>query len=636
MGNTKIRNSNTKAKINRMKFRLSKLYIAKLLVLTYLLLPGKSDAQIIYLPDTVKIEEVVVTGSRVEVSRRNVPLTVSTVERSQIERSNESALFPVLSRRIPGLFVTERGVTGFGVGTGSAGQVSMRGVGGSAPNTQVLVLIDGHPQFQGLFGHPLPDAYVSSDVEKVEVIRGPASILYGSNAMGGVINIITREQQEEGFSGKARLSYGSFNTQKYMVSGGLKEGPFSVFASLNHDRTEGHRDTSEFKIVNGYVKAGYELNENFDISADVSIADFNAQDPGTVFNPMFFGIDILRGKTSLSVKNHFERVEGGLLAFYNFGDHSFTNGWESKDRHTGISLYQGLRLFPGNRLTLGIDYKSVSGIANDGAPGAADVWHSVSDYAGYAYVQQTFADKLIVSAGLRAENNSMFGFETIPQVGLSFLASENTTVKGSWSKGFRNPTLMELYLFAPNQELEPERITNYELGMSQTNAGRTFRVELAVFALEATNVIEVRPNDAPPPPVKRQNVGAFSNKGIELELSWQATANLGFSSNYSYLSLDKPRLAAPEHQFYAEGNYAFGDFRATLSVQQISGLYTLTTGQSPEMESYTLANMMLSYTLNENFELFASGKNLLDQEYSINYGYPMPGATVFAGVNIGF
>ncbi len=619
-----------------MKVRFSRFFLIIAMGMAIILPSEETHAQINFLKDTIKIEEVIITGSRIEVARKNVPLTVSTVERTQIERSNESALFPVLSRRIPGMFVTERGVTGFGVGNGSAGQVSIRGVGGTAPNTQVLVLIDGHPQFQGLFGHPLPDAYVSSDVEKVEVIRGPASILYGSNAMGGVINIITREQKEEGFSGKARLSYGSFNTQKYMVSGGLKEGPFSVFASLNHDRTDGHRDTSDFKIVNGYIKAGYEINKNIDISADVNIADFDAQDPGPDFNPAYFGIDIMRGKTSLAVNNRYEKVEGGLIAFYNFGEHSFTNGWESEDWHAGISLFQGLQLFAGNRLTLGVDYKKVSGIANQQVFGEADTWHSISDFAGYTYVQQSFFEKLILSAGLRLENNSLFGTEVIPQAGFSYLATENTTVKGSYSKGFRSPTLMELYLFFPNKELEPERLSNYELGMSQTSADRTFRIELALFAIEGDNMIEVRPIDPPPPPMERLNLGSFSNKGIELELDWEVTEALSFSSNYSFLHLDKPRLAAPEHQFFVEGTYSYDNFRFNLSVQQISGLYTATTDPGPVQESYTLANAMVSYKLTENFELFASGKNLLDQEYSINNGYPMPGITVFTGLNINF
>lgn len=622
--------------MNTIKVKSSKIYFPLIITFILFLMGKQSGAQLNYLPDTVKIEEVVVTGSRVEAARKNVPLTVSVVERQHIEQSNESALFPVLSRHIPGLFVTERGVTGFGVGEGSAGQLSLRGVGGSAPNTQVLVLIDGHPQFQGLFGHPLPDAYVSSDVEKVEVIRGPASILYGSGAMGGVINIITREQQEKGFNGRARLSYGSFNTQKYMVSGGLKEGPFSIFASLNHDRTDGHRDTSDFKIVNGYVKAGYELGEHIDVTADVSIASFDARDPGSVFNPSYFGIDIMRGKTSLAVKNHFAQTEGGLIVYHNFGEHSFTNGWESKDRHSGLSIYQGLQLFGGNRITLGFDYKKVSGIANDGVPGAADVWHDQSDYAGYAYVQQAFFEKLILSAGLRAENSSIFGTELIPQAGFSFHASELTTLKGSYSKGFRSPTLMELYLFAPNPELEPERLTNYELGLSRMTADGSLRLDLALFAIEGSNAIEVLPNETPPPPVKRQNVGSFSNKGFEMELSWNASDKLSFSSNYSYLHMDTPRLAAPEHQFFVEGTYTTGDWRMNLSVQQISGLYIFTGEPVPLQESYTLANAMLSYKLTDNFELFASGKNLLDRNYSINYGYPMPGITVFAGVNLSF
>lgn len=607
------------------KFLLAGIFI-------YLLTSYSSVNAQLNLTDTIRIEEVVVTGTRTEVSRRNVPLTISTVSEEEIELSNESAVLPVLSQHIPGMFVTEKGVTGFGVASGSAGQISMRGVGGTAPNTQVLVLIDGHPQFQGLFSHPLPDAYVSSDVEKVEVIRGPASILYGSNALAGAINIITKKQKEEGFSGNAKISYGSFNTQKYMVSGGLKKGPFSVFASVNHNRTDGHRDTSEFKIVNGYLKAGYELNENIGIQADVSIADFTSQDPGTIYNPAFFGIDILRGKTSFSVKNRYEKVEGGLIAFYNFGDHEFTDGWESKDYHAGVSLYQGLQLFTGNRITIGLDYKAVGGIASSGVPGAADTWHELSDFAGYSYIQQSLFEKLILSAGLRLENSSVFGLETIPQAGFSFLATENTTFKGSWSKGFRSPSLMELYLFAPNPELEPELLTNYELGVSRHTNDRRLKAGLTVFAVDGKNIIEVRPNDNPPPPVKRQNVGSFSNKGVEFEVNWQISNGFKLASNYSYLHLDKPRLAAPEHQFFINGTYSMNKFRANLSLQQIAGLYTL-TGDNPVKEDYTLANLMLSYQFTNNINFYVSGKNLLDQSYSINYGYPMPGITFFAGLN---
>lgn len=585
--------------------------------------------------DTVIIEEVVITASRTEISRRNVPVTISTINREQIELSNESAVLTVLSQRIPGMFVTERGITGFGIGSGSAGQISMRGVGGTAPNTQVLVLIDGHPQFQGLFAHPLPDTYVSSDIERVEVIRGPASILYGSNAMAGAINIITRKQAQEGFSGDARVSYGSFNTQKYMASGGLRDGRFNIFASINHDRTNGHRDTSDFNIVNGLIKAGYQLNNHLEIVADFSLADFTSEDPGTIYNPAFFGIEIMRGKASLAVKNRYDNLEGGLIGYYNFGRHEFTNDWESEDYHAGISLFQGFGLFAGNRITVGADYKKVAGIANSGVPGAADVWHEVDDWAAYAFMQQTLLNQLILSAGLRLENNSLFGTETVPQLGLSYIATENITLKGSFSKGFRSPTIMELYLFAPNPELRPERLWNYEAGINYTSPDQRWTAELTFFMLDGDNVIQVMPNDTPPPPMKRQNVGSFSNAGMEVEFSWKASSNLIFSGNYSYIDTDKPRLAAPEHQLYLEGTYRIAGFRANLSGQQISGLYTL-LGDEPQQESYTVLNLMTSYRINSIFELFASGKNLLNQEYTINFGYPMPGIHFMTGVNVSF
>ena len=138
----------------------------------------------------INLQGVVISANKVQVNRSSVPLTISVIDRDQIEASSESALLPVLSERIPGLFVTEKGVTGFGVSSGSAGTVNIRGVGQS---NKVLMLFDGQPQWAGVFGHSLPDTYVASDIERVEVIRGPGSLLYGSNAMGGVVNIITRQ-----------------------------------------------------------------------------------------------------------------------------------------------------------------------------------------------------------------------------------------------------------------------------------------------------------------------------------------------------------------------------------------------------------------------------------------------------------
>ena len=153
---------------------------------------GTDSAKTYYLPPTI------VTATKLDIAEKDVIPTVSVITSQDLRESNDQSVFSVLSERVPGLYLQERGILGYGISTAS-GEISIRGMGGD-PNTEVLVLLDGRPQFMGLMGHPLPDAYLTSDAEKVEVIRGPASVLYGTNAMGGVINIISRKSTESGIS----------------------------------------------------------------------------------------------------------------------------------------------------------------------------------------------------------------------------------------------------------------------------------------------------------------------------------------------------------------------------------------------------------------------------------------------------
>ena len=157
------------------------------------------------LPDTTArlrvhpIDSVLIQGA--DSPARDLPGAAVVLGREQIVRGGRSSLLPALSEQVPGLFITGRGVMGFGVSGGASGQMNLRGVGGGAsggPTTGLLVLIDGQPQYMGLMGHPVADAYQSLLAERVEVTRGPASVLYGSNAMGGVVNIITRKPAQDG------------------------------------------------------------------------------------------------------------------------------------------------------------------------------------------------------------------------------------------------------------------------------------------------------------------------------------------------------------------------------------------------------------------------------------------------------
>ena len=603
--------------------------------------------------DTVRmIDEVIVTAARVSVNRNNVPMTVSVVNRAEIEESSESALLPALSAHVPGMFVTQRGVTGFGAASGGTGAISLRGVGGT-PTTQLLVLIDGHPQYMGIMGHHLPDAYVASDVEKVEVIRGPASILYGSNAMGGAINIITRTQIDEGWSAGGRVMYGSYNTQKYAANGGIKNGKLESYLSVNHDRTDGHRPNSNFSITNGFVKLGYNMNEHFRFLGDASFASFEASNPGTVSYPIFENdADIIRGVASLKAENNFGRINGAFIFFYNFGRHKINDGFyegeapknyffRSNDHNYGVAFYQSLRLFEGNLITAGIDYKNFGGRAwNDFTDVTPNVVllpkTSLYESAGYVMAQQTLFERLTLTAGLRLENSEKFGVEWVPQTGLSYRPSQFTVLKTSVAKGFRSPTIREMYMFPPqNPDLLPERMVNYEASIGQGFFEGRLTAELTGYIAVGSNLIMTQIENGSP---KNLNTGDFTNKGVELSARWDILKNLSIKGNYSYLHMKNPILNAPEQQIYLAATYRMKKWSMNADYQLIHGLYVkLEEATTPAVtENYDLLNAKISYRPSKRLELFFKGENLINKSYQIVYEYPMPGITVFGGISISF
>ena len=584
--------------------------------------------------DSIKLDEVVVTGSKIEISRKLVPLSVSQISRQDIESTGQMNILPALNSFVPGIFVTERNILGFGVSNTGAGSITMRGVS-SSPNTDVLVLIDGHPQYQGIFGHPLADAYVASDVEKVEIIRGPASILYGSNAMAGVVNIITKQQHEEGLKVNLGASYGSYNTQKYFGTIGFKKDKLSLFASLNHDQTDGIRANTDFNINNAYAKLGYEIYPGLTVTADFSSATYNANDNGPVNQPPVpFNIDISRGKASLSIENKFENSEGGLNFYHNFGTHDLSDGFHSTDKNDGVMLYQTFKLSSGTNITLGADFKEFGGVANQGF--RHDSLIAIYELAGYAYAQQTLFEKLTVSAGLRLENNSVFGNELIPLFGLNYNLSQNTTFKGSVSKGFRSPTVMELYLYAPNPALQPERLVNYEISWLQSLLNNRMNMELTAYKAVGSNMIQAVGQGFA---AIRENVGSFNNQGVEFSTRYTVNRHLQFHANYSYLNTDRIIIAAPRQQMNLGGNYTYKIWSLSLSAQYIDKFYSalsvvpFTTIQEPD---YLLLNARLTAKPVKYLELFVEGNNLSNQQYEINYGYPMPGINFNAGFNLRF
>lgn len=587
-----------------------------------------------------ELDPLVITGTRITRQKSEIPASITVITRQQIENSREVNILPVLANRVPGLFVNQRNMVGYGVGPNSGGNISIRGVSGT-PNTQVLMLIDGQPQFMGIFGHPISDAYTSSDIERVEVIRGPGSILYGSNAMGGAINLITR-QPKEGLNLYGKAAYGSYHTGMYTGSVGYHKNRISIFGSVNRERTDGSRadGNDEFSNTTGYLKLDYQISRNINLTLDGNIADATYHDPGRVGEtaPADSIRDYTRRRTAFSIENRYEQVEGALKFFYNNGDHAFSDGFRSNDFNYGLTFYQNLKLLKGNVITLGIDAKKFGGRPSNiysppGVPEGYDQEYKIDETDVYALIQQRIGQKISAEAGYRFVNNSLYGSAHIPALGLAYQWSKYTNLKVSATKGFRSPSVVDLYLFpVANDGLEPEDLWNYELSWSQTSRNGKFNVELTGFYIDGKNMIQAVVVSTPPP--MKINTGEFQNKGIELTTDYKINEIWGMLMNYTYLSTSKDLLYAPDHELNLQGRFTWKPLTFMADFKYVNGLNTFVGENQVSTENYALLNIRIVWRAFEWMNVFADLNNIFDTSYQIDQGYPLPGFNMIGGLEL--
>lgn len=599
--------------------------------------------------DTLPAQELapaVVTGTRNATDIRHLPMTLSSISRAELTRNYQTSVLPTVSELVPGLFITSRGMMGYGVSTGAAGSMKVRGIGSGA---QTLVLIDGQPQYAGLMGHPIPDAYQTMMAEKVEVLRGPASVLYGSNAMGGVMNIVTRKPLSDGSRTSVMLEGGSYGTFQGQATNQTRAGKFSSSAGINYGRTDGHRSNSNFEQMSGFAKLGYEISDKWSAAADLSLIHFNASNPGEESNPYIDNDSkITRGLASLQLTNDYGKLSGAVRAFYDWGHHNINDGYHPggtpqtqlylhNDFITGLTAYESAALFNGNRTTLGIDYQHFGGKAWNRMIETGEhkrlAQKEQDEVAGYVDFRQDISQILTIDAGLRVDWHSQTGTEIVPQGGLTLHLPSDAQIRAMVSKGFRNPVIREMYMFRPaNADLRPERLMNYEIAYSDLFLNRRLKIGLNLFYLKAENLITTTMADGRPLNV---NTGATENSGIEFETSFRALDNLALNANYSYLHMSSPVTGAPEHKLYIGADYSLGDLSLSTGVQYIAALY-MAASKNADKEYFTLWNLTASYRIIKIMKAFVRGENLLAQKYQTMQGFTMPRATVMAGVQLDF
>ena len=598
--------------------------------------------------DSLSLQEVVVTGTRNATDVRHLPYTVNVISRETLTEQQQTSVLPTVMQQVPGLFVTSRSMMGYGVSTGAAGGISLRGVTGGAG--QLLVLIDGHPQYNGVYGHPISDSYQTLMTERVEVLRGPASVLYGSNAMGGVLNIVTRSMHEDGVKTHVNLGAGSYGTVQTEASNQIRSGRFSSTIAAQYSRTDNHRPNMGFEQYGGYVKLGYDISDHWNAAIDLDLTHWNASNPGTVTQPKLENDQwITRGAASLTIENHYNKTSGALSVYDNFGRHKINDGYNadggtpqtdlfrSKDAVAGVSWYQSAQLFEGNRVTVGLDYQHIYGRAwytnretGETVTTQRRLMQSAhsheNEVAGYVDFRQDITEWLTIDAGLRYDHHSTAGGEWVPQAGVVLRPVATGALKASVSKGFRNPNTREMYMYgtANHDSLRAERLWNYELSWRHSLSGFSYGANL--FYIKGDNMIQAVAG-------KNINTGEIENYGLELEAEYRIDSHWSVITNHSLLHMKNPVVAAPKYKGFLGANFNYQKWSVIAGLQYLNGLYTA-VGKDEQKENVCLLNATVNYALCKNVGLWLRGENLLAQSYEINLGYPMPRATFMGGVNI--
>ncbi len=568
-------------------------------------------SQVVTGQDTLKLyylDEIVVTATRTKRAVKDLSATVSIVTRDEIEQSNANSCTDILNT-LPGLFVHKTSAFG-------RADVTIRGIG--QRGRKIMVLIDGRPVKMGLFGCTVTHSLPINNVDHIEVIRGPLSVLYGSDALSGVINIITRQIAEKGIDSDVTLSYGIHNTQQYRLRQGGNLNRFNYYLTGDWRLTDGHLPNSAYDGKDFTAKFGYDIG-NIGITLSGKYFDGYKEEPFGVAESGTSDVwnDYERGAIDLTLTSKWQGWDSYFKVYRNFGEHEFSDGWHSKDFTNGAVLNASGRAFTGNELTVGAEFRQQGGERISEPPGEWDKY----EYAVFFHDEQLLLKRLIFTCGGRYNYDEISGTDLSPQVGLVYHPMEGTILRGAINKGFRSPQLNELYMLPPSHEaIKPERVWNYEIGLNQRII-EGVNIDIVGYYMKGDNLIQKEANSEPPPRFLFQNTGEFEFKGIETGLI--TGLGKGFRSKiyYTYLDPGEKTSGRPGNKIDISLRYTMNKLALSLSSQYVTDYFAADSSKEP-IDDYFVANTKLSYELFAGLKAFIAVDNILDEEYEIYVDLP--------------
>jgi len=582
--------------------------------------------------DSLKVynlkDTIVVVADRYKQPLKNLTNTYQIVPGKLVENISQHSSLEMVDIVFPSAYLLQKMIVGYGVGSEGAGTINMRGQGGK-PNTGMLVLLNGHPDFMGIFGHPLPDVYGMDDVEQIEILAGPSSTVFGSQAMGGVINI--KAGPDYSRLVKLSMSAGSYKTYNVGLNFAKMLNRSGFFVTIRRKSTDGHIPKSSFRSYHFQTGWQYQINPHWQVSIQGRYVPYEFDDPVRTSDPAELGIygKIKRGTGEVIIENSNDFIQGSTQVYGNWGEHRFYDGFESNDYAYGLSSYQNFSFAPNFSFAIGGDLIYYGGQARNDyvLPGIVnnDV-HRFTSVAVYGLAMYNPYSNLSLKFGLRHQYNSQPLKAWAPVAGLSLSLTPAIKVYANYQAAFRFPTLNEFYLFPiANPNLDQELINTIEAGMwfywSKMNSLR-----LTVYRNDVKNIIQAPP---PPPLIPYANSGKADQIGIETQLTQQVAKGINLQFSYSYLNPDHLTAYNPRNQIKIFLNYDNGKFHTSFFARYVDHLYAANNEKS-RLKDYTVTNLIVSYDLshwNINLKLL----NLFDRLYDVQPEYRAPGFHFIAG-----
>jgi len=584
-------------------------------------------------------DSIVVVANRYQTSLKNMAYDYQLLKGTELTQLASHSVLQAVDVETPSAFVMEKKVMGYGLGTEGSGQVNLRGLGGQ-PNTGVLLLINGHPDFMGIFGHPLPDVYGADDIRQVEVLSGPASTVFGSHAMGGVVNIITRSKYRTPFSFSAEG--GSFNSYNVGMSVAKQFTQSGLYLSGRYKYSDGHLERSGFQSFALSGGWNYQLNAHWNVSATGRYVPYSFDDPTRLDSLDVAGLGtyakIERGTGAVLLQNNFARLKGSFQIYTNMGKHRFYDGFESTDFAYGFSAYQYWN--GGGKLQLagGSDVLFYGGQAENkyatlpnGMPVVKEDRQNYNSVGLYLLGFYDVTSYLNVKGGMRYQHHSTGLDSYAPMASISLQPLSHLRLFAGYKSGFRFPTMQELYLFpSANDRLKQEEVHGFDAGAAYYWQHSALQINW--YQNDVKNLIQTVSNPAPPPMFKFENDARQTRmNGLEAQLSVYPLKNISLQFSYAYLNPDELTAFNPKQQIKFVLSGRIDKFSLTLFGKYIEDIYAANNHQQ-RLPDYLVSNVFASYQMGPvtgHVRLF----NIFNRKYYYLPQYEAPPFYMMAGVS---